>query len=363
MSSVNTKRFFPLLIAVIMLISVFSLSSVQQNSSFNAPHANVLSSSFQNITNSAVSGSAPYVVGSNALNFQNNISLNFSASVYLYGYSTSGISEASPFLNGSFIEGLGANGYNDTGMAIAHSPRNSYDPYTNSHYTIGGVGVSGFTNYSTYYKVNTPPVQPTSTVNLTFNVTSYSLVVFMGMGGGAYFISFSGIPNMKIDSILNQSGGVGLEIAHAYLSPGTYTVMETSTNYDGGSTTRSEILSVTDFTHQTKYAVTFAESGLPSGTTWYVNLSNGQKFSSASNTTSFSETNGTYSFAIGNVSGYQISPLSGSIKVSGNNVTNNITFTAKSTLYGLSNTEIYYIFGAVLAVAVIGSALTMRRKK
>ena len=196
---------------------------------------------------STPSTTLPYVVGSEALNYNHYLALNFSASLYLYGYSTSGICQASPFTNGSFAVGVGENGYNDTGMAITTSSVNSYNPEGNSHYTIGGIGIDSFSSYHTYYKINVPPIQPVTIVNLTFNVTQKSLVVFLGMGPG-YYISLSGISGMKIDSILNQSGEVGLAFEQAYLNPGTYTVTEYSSNGDGGSNTRSEILSATVFT-------------------------------------------------------------------------------------------------------------------
>ncbi|MGC8497556.1 MAG: protease pro-enzyme activation domain-containing protein [Thermoplasmata archaeon] len=46
------------------------------------------------------------------------------------------------------------------------------------------------------------------------------------------------------------------------------------------------------------YTITFTENGLPAGTGWYLNLSNGQSFSSVSNIISFSEPNGTYEYTI-----------------------------------------------------------------
>jgi len=42
------------------------------------------------------------------------------------------------------------------------------------------------------------------------------------------------------------------------------------------------------------YSVTFTESGLPSGTLWYVNLSNGQSYSGTGTTIKFPELNGKY---------------------------------------------------------------------
>ena len=73
------------------------------------------------------------------------------------------------------------------------------------------------------------------------------------------------------------------------------------------------------------YNVTFVENGLPPGTNWSVTL-NGTTLSSTSNAITFTEPNGTYSYYIGSVSGYTVSPSSGSITVNGKNIKQNITF-------------------------------------
>jgi hypothetical protein len=117
---------------------------------------------------------------------------------------------------------------------------------------------------------------------------------------------------------------------------------------------------------EVKYTVTFTETGLPSGTTWYVNLSNGQSFSSANSTISFSEPNGTYSYTISNVSGYSVLLSSGSITVSGAGISKTISFTPvkkSSPASGISSIDLYGIIGAVIAVAVIGSVLAITRKR
>ena len=66
----------------------------------------------------------------------------------------------------------------------------------------------------------------------------------------------------------------------------------------------------------TDYAVTFTESGLASGTSWSVTF-NGNTQSSTGTSTSFSVPNGTYSYTIGSVTGYSVSPSSGSVTVNG----------------------------------------------
>jgi len=87
------------------------------------------------------------------------------------------------------------------------------------------------------------------------------------------------------------------------------------------------------------YNVTFVENGLPLGTLWSVTL-NGTTESSTTDTIAFSVPNGTYSFTIGSVTGYTISPSSGSITVNGANVNQAITFTSVATTsYTITFTE------------------------
>ncbi len=70
---------------------------------------------------------------------------------------------------------------------------------------------------------------------------------------------------------------------------------------------------------QITYPVTFTESGLPSGTTWSVTL-NGVTQSSTTSTITFNEPAGTYSYSVGSISGYTVSPSSGSVTVLGSGV-------------------------------------------
>ncbi len=64
-----------------------------------------------------------------------------------------------------------------------------------------------------------------------------------------------------------------------------------------------------------EYAVTFTESGLPSGTSWSVTL-NGTLQSSTSASMTFSEADGSYVFTVGSIAGYTVGP-EGNVTVSG----------------------------------------------
>ncbi len=101
--------------------------------------------------------------------------------------------------------------------------------------------------------------------------------------------------------------------------------------------------------NQSKYDLTFSESGLPTGTNWSVHLGNGwfawhSVFNGTNNSTiGFLVHNGTIGFSIGSVttsggSLYVPSPAVGNVTVNGTNVTVDVTFAAVH-LYGLTFTE------------------------
>jgi len=137
-------------------------------------------------------------------------------------------------------------------------------------------------------------------------------------------------------------------------SSGTVTVNGASVN---------EAITFTPVSVKT-YSVTFAESGLPSGTSWSVTF-NGKTETSNNNTISFTEPNGTYSFTISPINGYSVSPSSGSITVKGTNISQNITFTSVTTTTPPSSNDylIYIIIAVVVIAAAIGAVVAMGRRK
>ena len=80
-----------------------------------------------------------------------------------------------------------------------------------------------------------------------------------------------------------------------------------------------------------KYKVNFVESGLTSGTAWSVTF-NGTTNESTTDMITFTVANGSYQFTVASISGYTVTPASGTVIVNGSSVTENITFTVKSTI-------------------------------
>ncbi len=87
-----------------------------------------------------------------------------------------------------------------------------------------------------------------------------------------------------------------------------------------------------------RYNVTFTETGLPSGTTWYVNLTNGNSYNTTSSTIAFNETNGTYNYTISTVNKiYRPDSYAGAFTINGSNVSQAIAF--KEVTYKATFTE------------------------
>jgi len=102
--------------------------------------------------------------------------------------------------------------------------------------------------------------------------------------------------------------------------------------------------------------VTFAETGLPPGTNWSVEV-DGLTYYSTTPSIIVSEPNGTYPFEVSNVTGYTVSPSQGRIVIKGAAVTRSLTFSSASkaaAFLGLPIAEGYALIGAIVAVVLVG---------
>ena len=104
----------------------------------------------------------------------------------------------------------------------------------------------------------------------------------------------------------------------------SYTILPSS-----GSITVDSSSVTCDIAFTGHFTVAFKESGLPSGTQWTVDMAGSQK-SSTGTSISFSEPNGNFYFSTFSSNGYNPSPGSGTITVSGSSVTKGISFSPPS---------------------------------
>ena len=108
------------------------------------------------------------------------------------------------------------------------------------------------------------------------------------------------------------------------------------------------------------YAVTFTETGLPTGANWSVTLGGVGRRSTGTNV-AFEEPNSSYAYVIGSVSGYSANRSGGSVRVEGSGAVVSLTFatTAKAaTFLGLPLAEGYGVLAGVV-VGVSGLALAV----
>ena len=103
-----------------------------------------------------------------------------------------------------------------------------------------------------------------------------------------------------------------------------YTVSPQNGRVTVSGSNLSEVISFTS-TFQNEYNITFIESGLGSGSNWYVDL-NGSTKNSTSDEITFVEPNGTYTYHVLPPPGAGASPLSGNITVDGSNVGQTVHF-------------------------------------
>ena len=122
-----------------------------------------------------------------------------------------------------------------------------------------------------------------------------------------------------------------------------------------------------DWVHVT-YAVTFEETGLPSGTYWSVGIGNGSVSGSSSRLVS-DEPNGTYLLTPLSISGYSVAPTTVRVVIQGGAVSESFTYRATSsapadsTFFGLplTPTEGYALIGAIVVVVAVGAAVGLLR--
>jgi len=157
-------------------------------------------------------------------------------------------------------------------------------------------------------------------VNVTFTTQYYLLIKVTPSNGGTVSPSsgwYSAQSSIKLNAMPNASfmftswTGTGTGSYSGIYNPHNITI--------GGPVNETA-------TFVEVYSVTFTESGLPVGTTWYINISGPRSFHSTSTSITFTEPNGTYSYSYGVNTRYTTPSPSGSITVAGSSVSVSATF-------------------------------------
>ena len=107
-----------------------------------------------------------------------------------------------------------------------------------------------------------------------------------------------------------------------------------------------------------EYAITFSQSGLPPGLVWSVTLNGSTRTTNSSATNAFQESNGSYPFTVGPVSGYRSDPSSGVVTVAGAPVGITIEFLPPNPQFSVVFTETGLPSGASWSVGMNGTRLS-----
>ena len=282
------------------------------------------------------------------------VAITFSLVLYKVTFTETGLPTSTPwYVN---ISAMKSSGPITTTSYSASLQNGSYS------FTVSTQNKTFSSTYTSSFEVNGKPVP----VAITFSPVLYK-VTFTETGlpsGATWSLTINGQTNTTTStsiSVMEQNGTY------------SYSVSTTNTGYKpsvpsstftvtGSSNSVSVAFTAVTVTLAT-YTVTFTETGLPSGSTWYLNLSDGKSLSSRSSTITVTLQNGSYSYAASS-SGYN--NLTGSASVNGHSQTVNLTFSKVKTptTPSSSNNTLYIAVGIIVAVIIIGVvAFALRRKK
>ncbi len=266
------------------------------------------------------------------------------------------------YTNGQQATGVTAGGYPLVASACTGEEFSSWSS------TAGTV--TSLTSASTTVTISSTG---TITATLTSQGRPTYAVTFTETGlpsGASWSVTFNATPSASTTSSIGYTAPNGSYTFTVGTVAGyTPTPASGPVTVDGGPQTVPIVFTATP---PGTYLVTFTETGLPTGTSWTVTLE-GTPGSSTTDTILFSETNNTYSFTVGAVSGYSAAPSSGSVVVNGGPVSKEITFTASSTapsssstssgFLGLPGSYGYGLLGGLAVLVVLILLLAARRHK
>lgn len=234
---------------VLGVVAIAALMLVPSVAAQPASSASTLALPASPLTSGAVSASAttPYVTGASILAHDDWLTLASPGSLNIYFLATDGSGPATGFSAGGLVSATDRDGH--IAAAIADVQLHS-DNYTTSdtHFSIGGVGVSGFQYYGEKTRVSIPPVQGTTTLTETLVLPESALVVVVGLGGGQSSLTLTGLSGLATDAAATGTYWSAI-VAQGQLKGGTYTISETTTDNDNGVRNQADLVGVFAFSN------------------------------------------------------------------------------------------------------------------
>ncbi len=179
-----------------------------------------------------------------------------------------------------------------------------------------------------------------TTINVTFKLIPTYDVTFSESGlpsGTSWSVTFNGTEQSSTTTSIVFTTPNG-SYSYSVGSVSGYTI----TSPSSGTVPVSGAAQTVDVTYAatppSTYAITFTESGLPSGTMWSVTLAS-STLTSTTTTIVFQEAPGTYGYTVGAVTGFTPLPASGSVNTTTGAQSVSVTFSALTPTYTVTFTE------------------------
>ena len=239
-------------------------------------------------------------------------SITFSTVTYTVTFTETGLPSGTKW----YANITGQSSLSSTGTSVSTT-------LTNGSYTYSiGTPDKTYSAQGGSFTVNGGTVSET----VTFNLVTYS-VTFTENGlpsGTKWYLNISGQSSLNSTStsisisLINNSYSYTIATGDKIYSP---------TPSSGSFTVSGAAITETITFNEVTYAIAFTETGLPSSTKWYVNITSGDSYSSTASSITLPEPNGSYSYSV--ASGdkqYSPSPFSGGFTVNGGPVSESVTF-------------------------------------
>lgn len=315
-----------------------------------------------------------------------NIGVSPAGSTYITGFSlimnSSGQFSTSSMVNGRVYAATYAS---PTPSDLTTAVSDMQTAYTNAagrvnpnYVNLGAGNINGMTLVPGLYKWGTG-VSILTSVTLTGNSSSVWIFQISGgltFGNGAHIVMSGGAQASNIfwQVASGVSIGTGAAFDGIVLSQTAITIA-TGSSMTGIALAQTAVTlqadnvtapTSTQYLSSDTFTVSFAETGLPSGTTWYLNMSSMPSSGPITlSTYTVSLTNGSYSYTVSSMNqSYHAS--SGTFSVNGKIVSVSLSFSktaTKTPSSGLSSTDLYLIVGVVVALAIVGTAVGLMMKK
>lgn len=251
-------------------------------------------------------------------------------------------------INGSTNNVVGTVKVGSSPWSIEYNPANNYiyvSNYNSANVTVfNGTSNKVVANIAVGYLPKGVTYNPANGYVYVANYGSSTLSMIGYVKQYIVYFTETGLPS-GTNWYLNITGGLSYSstaptIAVDFLN-GTYSYSTSSqnkmyTSIDNSVTVSGSNLNVAVPYHKTNFTVSFTETGLPSGTMWYVNITGGQSLSSTTSTITTYLVNGTYDYTVATTN-KTFSSSGGNFVVSGTSVPVAISFEAVN--YSVTFTE------------------------